>query len=151
MSEYYSAVGAYFDDDAADYEAALLANPVAERIRQCFREEVTRVPFQRALEVGCGSGSTSPTSLASTRSDVRGDRRLATHRRAGKQRLAEAELGNASVLWSNSDEVLARFGPDAFDLGYVFFGALNTVEDLDRRRTSSGPCWRRAQHSSSRS
>jgi SAM-dependent methyltransferase len=133
MSEYYSSVGEYFDEDAAEYEARYWANPVAQRIRQCFREEVTRVPFERALEVGCGIGLDLAhfARIYPERTFVGIDvsPRMVD---IAAGRLADAQLGNASVLLASSDDVLMRFGPGAFDVGYVFFGALNTVEDLDR-------------------
>ena len=56
MSEYYERVAAYFDEDADEWDDRYWTNPIAQRIRQAFREEVKSLPFRNALEVGCGTG-----------------------------------------------------------------------------------------------
>jgi SAM-dependent methyltransferase len=133
MSEYYAGVASYFDRSAAEYEARYWANPVSQRIRQTFREEVKRHPFRAALEVGCGPGI-----------DLTHFGRIFPERRfvgldvsprmveLALARIRSAALGNCRVETGSAELAPALNGAGAFDLAYVFFGALNTVESLER-------------------
>jgi len=132
MSDYYRRVGAHFDADAEDFDQRYWANPILQRIRQVFREEVKRLPFRRALEIGCGTGLDlvhfgriypERTLYGIDVSSQMVDRSRVRIRRSG---LTNVEVDIAAV--ERAPDIL---GPEAFDLGYVFFGALNTVEDLD--------------------
>lgn len=133
MSDYYRQVGTYFDSDAAEFDARYWANPILQRLRQAFREEVKRRPFQSALEVGCGTGLDLKhfAKIYPERRFVGVDVSAAMVELA-RRRIAEAGVGNVAIEVASADDVPSLFGHDAFDLGYVFFGALNTVEDLDR-------------------
>lgn len=131
MSEYYARVGEYFDEDAEEFDARYWANPVLQRMRQAFREEVKRLPFRSALEVGCGTGldllhfATIYPGRQITGIDVSHEMVVRAQRR-----LAASGLPNVEVRQANADAAPSLEGPGAFDLCYVFFGALNTVEDL---------------------
>jgi len=132
MSDYYAAVGDYFDDDAAEFDARYWANPVLQRIRQAFREEVKRLPFRSALEVGCGPGLDLKHFAT-----IYPDRRIhGIDVSAGMVDAARARISAAGVEAgadvASVDDAPSLFGRESFDLAYVFFGALNTVEDLHR-------------------
>lgn len=133
MSEFHRQVGRHFDEDAEEFDDRYWANPVLQRIRQAFREEVKRIAFVRALEVGCGPGldlvhfGTIFPDKTFHGIDVS----------EGMIRLAEARIGaagckNVSATVASADDVVDRFDAVPFELVYVFFGALNTVEDLGR-------------------
>jgi SAM-dependent methyltransferase len=133
MSEYYAEVASYFDGAADEYEARYWANPISQRIRQTFREEAKRYPFRAALEIGCGPGidlihfgrifpertfvglDVSPRMVELARARVR-----------------SMELRNVRVETGSAEAMAELQQPGAFELGYVFFGALNTVESLER-------------------
>jgi SAM-dependent methyltransferase len=133
MSDYYAAVASYFDEAAAEYEVRYWANPVSQRIRQAFREEVKRYPFRAALEVGCGPGIDLAHfgRIFPERTFVGVDvsPRMVELARA---RIRSARLGNVRVESGSAEAASELLGPAAFDLVYVFFGALNTVESLER-------------------
>jgi SAM-dependent methyltransferase len=133
MSEYYAAVASYFDKEAAEYEARYWANPISHRIRQTFREETKRHPFRAALEVGCGPGIDLAhfARIFPERTFVGLDvsPRMVELARA---RVRAAALDNVRVEVGNAEVASELLDAGAFDLGYVFFGALNTVESLER-------------------
>lgn len=132
MNEFYTKVGAYFDEAAPDYETRYWTNPVLHRIRQGFREEVKRYPFRAALEVGVGPG----IDLAHF-GGIFPDRvffgldvspRMVELARA---RILSKGIDNVRVELGSAEAANDLLGPKSFDLAYVFFGALNTVENLD--------------------
>ena len=133
MSEYYERVATYFDEDAEQWDDRYCTNPIAQRIRQAFREEVKRLPFRKALEVGCGTGfdlvhfGTIYPERSLLGIDVSSEMvRLA------KARITRSGQSNAQAAVASVERAPDLLGAGAFDLCYVFFGALNTVEDLHR-------------------
>ncbi len=133
MREYYEPVAAYFDEDAEEWDNRYWTNPIAQRIRQAFREEVKRLPFRNALEVGCGTGldlvhfGTIYPERSFLGIDVSRERvRLA------QERFTRSGQSNAQATVASVERAPDLLGAGAFDLCYVFFGALNTVEDLHR-------------------
>ena len=131
MSDYYHVVEAYYDDDAPDFDARYWKNPVLQRIRQDFREEVKRYPASDVLEIGYGTGldlvhfaETHP-SVTFTGIDISGQMQA-----VASQKIQKAGLKNASASKGSVEDLTSLYPNRRFDMVYVFFGALNTVEDL---------------------
>lgn len=133
MTDYYRRVAEYFDQDAPEFDERYWRNPILQRIRQAFREEVKRHRFTTALELGCGTG----LDLCHF-AQLYPDRHLFGLDVAPKMvqlaqaRVAERGLTNVSVAQGSIEEIERRFPGRRFDLVYVFFGALNTVQSLSR-------------------
>lgn len=129
---YYRNVADYYDHDAEDFELRYQANPVLKRIRNEFRRVTEQYPFKNALEIGSGPGfditwfgSKYPDrsfyaidiSPAMIRLSIRNTERL---------KLSNIYHGTGSV-----EDIPVVFPDMQFDIVYVFFGALNTVYDLE--------------------
>lgn len=132
-TDYYQGVQTYYDEDALlGFEDRAAGNQSLARIRNDFREITCRYPFSRALEIGCGPGFDAAWFAAGyperefTAVDISPAMTGLT-----RARLDRAELTNAKVVTTDERQLTALFGEGSFDLVYVFFGALNTVEDLD--------------------
>jgi ubiquinone/menaquinone biosynthesis C-methylase UbiE len=128
---YYRQVEAYYDEDAPDFDSRYWKNPVLQRIRQDFREEVKRHTYRRMLEIGCGTGldllhfgKTHP-GVRIAGIDISGEMC-----RIASERIRQEKLANVQVEKAGVEEIEALFGRSQFDMVYVFFGALNTVKDL---------------------
>lgn len=128
---YYSQVEAYYDEDAPEFDSRYWQNPVLQQIRQDFREEVKRHTYRSMLEIGCGTGL-DLVHFGKTHPDVRiaGIDISGGMCRIAGERIRREKLTHVNVFKAGVEEVEAHFGRGQFDLVYVFFGALNTVEDL---------------------
>ncbi len=132
IDKYHAAVEVYYDQDAGDFEERYWSNPVLQRIRQSFREILKSLPFERALEIGCGPGidlahlATIFPEKQLHGIDISGA--MVSHAQA---KLKAKSLENARVLIATTDDLPALFSEEQFDLIFVFFGALNTVPDLE--------------------
>ena len=130
---YYAEVASYYDADAGlGFEARADGNLSLARIRNDFREITVKYPFADALEIGCGPGF----DVHWFAQRYPGRKFTAVDISAGMVELARArvekdELVNARVLKSDERNLTEMFGEQCFDLVYVYFGALNTVENLD--------------------
>ena len=138
---YYSKIEQYYDEDAADFDARYWNNPVLQRIRQDFREEVKRFRFKRMLEIGYGTGldmehfaATFPDASV-TGVDISGKMQ-----KVAEKRLIAARLPNAVALKGSVEDISALTGEQKFDMVYVFFGALNTVKDLKQAAADLHHC-----------
>ncbi len=133
MKDYYDQVETYYDGDAADFDARYRKNPVLQRIRQDFREEVKRFRFNTMLEIGYGTGldmvhfgKTHP-GVQVAGIDISGGM-LAEARK----KIEQEGLTNVSAHKGSVEELKGLFPGERFDMVYVFFGALNTVDDLKK-------------------
>ena len=132
MSErYYEKVGAYYDKDAVDFERRYWQNDALQRIRQSFRERVRQHEFTSILEVGFGPGF-DVTHFAAThpRAEVFGVDISAEMVRIAQGKIDDQKLSNAHVAQGSVEDIERRFPQVRYDMIYVFFGALNTVDDL---------------------
>ncbi len=128
---YYNEVGSYYDADAVDFEARYWDNPVLQRIRQSFREEVKRHPAKVMLEVGFGPGfDLVHFARIMPSAEVYGIDVSEEMVQLAQQKIDAGNLDNAHVAQGSVEDIDDRFPGVRYDMIYVFFGALNTVDDL---------------------
>jgi ubiquinone/menaquinone biosynthesis C-methylase UbiE len=133
MKNYYQQIETYYDKDAGDFDHRYWQNPVLQRIRQDFREQVKRYTFTNMLEIGYGTGI-DLVHFAKTHPHVQ----VAGIDISGEmQKIAEAKgkaahLKNLRVEKGKVEDIPELFHEKQFDMIYVFFGALNTVDDLGK-------------------
>lgn len=130
-NKYYKNVKTYYDDDAVDFDNRYWQNPVLQKIRQSFREEVKKYPLDHILEIGTGTGldlvhfgMTHPDSKVYGIDISKEMCRLAEIKRI------EHGLENIIIREGVVEDIDQLFPGQKFDMVYVFFGALNTVADL---------------------
>ena len=130
--DYYETVGRYYDKDSLDYDKRYWSNSILQNIRQEFREELYKISFSNALEIGFGTGIDL----------IHFGRNLPERNFFGldvskkmvqitKSKIKSENLGNIKVKYGSSDSISENFPNKKFDLIYVFFGALNTVENFN--------------------
>lgn len=130
--KYYKEVTNYYDQDAhLGFEDRAGVNTILDKIRNDFRKTTVKHPFSQVLEIGCGPGfdiawfAGEYPDLQFKAVDISPEMvNLAN------KRINQAGLKNAEAMVSDERQLIERFGKDSFDLIYVYFGALNTVEDL---------------------
>jgi ubiquinone/menaquinone biosynthesis C-methylase UbiE len=132
-NEYYQKVADYYNCDACNYDDRYWANAVIQRIRQSFREAVKARSFGQALEVGCGTGLDIAHfgSIYPDRKFYGIDLSPAMLEQASRK-IEELKLENVVVKLGSPENLPELFPGEKFDHVYVFFGALNTVENLHR-------------------
>jgi len=130
-TSFYRQIEDYYDADAGDFDARYLRNPVLQRIRQDFREEVKRYPFSRMLEIGYGTGlDLIHFARIHPDAEVFGIDISGEMCRISREKITSLGLSNARAAQGSVEDIASAFPGKAFDMIYVFFGALNTVEDL---------------------
>jgi len=131
-NDYHKEVASYYDEDAKlGFESRAENNPILDRIRGDFRQIAAEYAGSEILEIGCGPGfdlvwfaSSFPKSNV-TAIDISAEMIL-----AAQKRLAKEGLKNAKALQADEISMMEKLPKNRFDLIYVFFGALNTVENL---------------------
>jgi len=133
QENYYKEVASYYDEDAKlGFEARANVNTSLDRIRNDFRRISTKYKFNEVLEIGCGPGfdvhwfATKFPDKQFVAVDISEEMVKLT-----QKRLEKDSIKNASVLQSDERSLIDKFGENRFDMIYVYFGALNTVEDLN--------------------
>lgn len=134
MSEkYYTEVGNYYDEDANDFDSRYWSNPVLQQIRQAFREEVKRFDGNDMLEIGCGTGlDLVHFATIFPERQIFGIDISAEMVRLSSEHMVNRQCANIRVRQGSVEDIEKLFPNQHFDLIYVFFGALNTVEDLPK-------------------
>jgi ubiquinone/menaquinone biosynthesis C-methylase UbiE len=128
---FYPEVGKYYDADAADFDGRYWKNPVLQEMRQSFREEVKRYPFKTVLEIGCGTGlDLIHFGTVYPGIEIHGIDVSPEMIRISRDKIAKSQLKNVQAFTATVEECPVLFSGQKFDLIYVFFGALNTVENL---------------------
>lgn len=139
MNDFYGQVETYYDGDATDFDTRYRKNHVLQRIRQDFREEVKRHHFSRMLEIGYGTGldmghfARTHPEVQVAGIDISGGMQAEARKKIGKEGLRNVSAEKGSV-----EDILDLFPGEQFDMVYVFFGALNTVDDLQK---AAGLIW----------
>ena len=131
-NNYYQEVADYYDNDAKlGFEKRAYVNTSLERIRNDFRQITIKYDFKDVLEIGCGPGfdvhwfASKFAERNFTAVDISPEMvSLANNK------ITESDLKNAEAIVSDERSLIDKFGEKSFDLIYVYFGALNTVEDL---------------------
>jgi ubiquinone/menaquinone biosynthesis C-methylase UbiE len=128
---YYNEISNYYDQDAKDFDARYWENPVLQQIRQSFREEVKRFHARSMLEIGCGTGL-DIVHFANTHPEVKiyGIDISNEMVKLARERIKKNSCENAVVERGSVEDIGPLFHNKHFDLIYVFFGALNTVDNL---------------------
>lgn len=134
QDNYHHTVSDYYDKDAGmGFEARADDNPLLDRIRNDFRQITIKYPFENALEIGCGPGfDVAWFAEQYPDKEITGIDISIEMVRLAEKRIQNAGLENAKVLQCDELEMLEKFKGQQFDLVYVFFGALNTVSDLQK-------------------
>lgn len=137
-STYQKKVSDYYDTDARlGFESRANANPLLDKIRSDFRQITTKFGFSNALEIGCGPGfDLQWFANRFPAENITGVDISEEMVKLARARIRETGLENALVLQSDEKQLTEHFHPAGFDLVYVYFGALNTVEDLARSAQS---------------
>lgn len=128
---YYDEVGAYYDQDAPQFENRYWENQTLQTIRKSFREETEKYTFSNVLEIGYGPG-VDVIYFAKKYPDKKIfglDISPGMHKHASTQ-IHSNNITNARVEVGSVEDISVRFPGLKFDLIYVYFGALNTVADL---------------------
>ncbi|MFA6128301.1 MAG: methyltransferase domain-containing protein [Bacteroidales bacterium] len=130
-SGFYPDIGKYYDTDAADFDDRYWQNPVLQQMRQSFREEVKRHPFLTVLEIGCGTGiDLLHFGITHPQVQLSGIDVSKEMIRLSINKINQNKLTNVHAYTASVEECPELFQDQKFDLIYVFFGALNTVENL---------------------
>ena len=130
-AEYYAQVGSYYDENAPQFESRTCTNETHQTIRNSFREETGCYGFSTALEIGYGPGIDMLyfAERYPERQFYGIDISEGMYRQA-KTRIQASGVSNADIRLGTVEDIPRLFPDKQFDLIYVFFGALNTVEDL---------------------
>lgn len=131
QKDYYQEVASYYDKDARDFEQRYEENPVLQRIRNAFREITERVPFDSALEIGCGPGF-DVEYFASKYPDRQICAIDVSPRmiELARNRCEDRGLENTGFAAGSVEDIREVFENRKFDLVFVYFGGLNTVFNL---------------------
>lgn len=140
-STYYDKVGAYYDEDAPEFEKRYWANETLQQIRANFRLETEVLEFDNALEVGFGPGvDLIYFAKKYPEKNFYGIDISKGMTAYAQEQLLKNKLGNVNLAQASVEDIQSVFPNKKFDLIYVYFGALNTVEDLSLAADSLRKC-----------
>jgi len=126
---YDKTIAEHYDREAESYEERLQANQTVLKIRNDFRQVVSQfLHGQDILDFGCGTGSDicffaeKYPGKNFTALDLSAKMIEQTRKKVTQKKLSNIKLTAGSI---------DHLSQNTFDFIYVFFGALNTVEDLN--------------------
>ena len=133
-TDYHQTVSSYYDKDVdLGFEERAGENPLLEKIRSDFRQITSKYASGRALEIGCGPGfDVEWYASAYPNASITGIDISPEMVRLAKKRIRESGPGNADLKCMDERELTENFSEEEFNLIFVFFGALNTVSDLEK-------------------
>ena len=129
---YYDKVGTYYDKYAVDFEQRYHQNPALQRIRQSFRQHTKSYEQESILEIGFGPGfdlvhfAEQFPNRKFYGLDISDEMVHLT-----REKIEEMGIENAWVAKGSVEDITTQFPHVTFDMIYVFFGALNTVNNLE--------------------
>ena len=133
QKSYYGKVKSYYDEDSINFKQRGESNPLLNEIRTSFREESEGISFQNALEIGYGPGfdlvyfaQKHPESMVYGIDISPGMCEVAN------TAIREAGLNNCKAMVGSVEDLETLLPGVKFDFIYVYFGSLNTVEDLKK-------------------
>ncbi len=129
---FYDKVALYYDRESIEFERNYEANPILQRLRADFRAITERYPFDSALEIGCGPGF-DLEYFARHREHVklRGIDVAPAMVELSRKRLEPFQNQDVNVKVADIEHLEETLDTEQFDLVYCYFGALNTVKDLN--------------------
>lgn len=129
---YYKKVQEYYNEDSGNFEHRYWENKTLQNIRASFRDETTVKPKASILEIGFGPGlDTLYFAEHHPESMVYGiDISNGMHAYAEEQKQKKG-LSNLSLKVGSIEDIETLFPNQKFDLIYVYFGALNTVDNIE--------------------
>ncbi len=129
---YYAQVARYYDEEAASFEKHYDNNPILQRLRSDFRAVTEEYSATAGLEIGCGPGidlhyfaGKYPHAL------WRGIDVSSGMVEQARAKLAACDASDVRAEVGTPETIEALFPGRKFDLIYCYFGALNTVSDLE--------------------
>jgi len=132
--EYHSTVSSYYNEDVSlGFEKRAGENELLERIRKDFRDITSAYASGDALEIGCGPGFDVAWYAAKFPDfKITGIDISSGMVQVADRRIADEGVENAQVKCMDERDLTKEFDKEQFDLLFVFFGALNTVDRLDQ-------------------
>lgn len=129
---YYQKVGVYYDGDASNFESRYHENPILQKIRSSFRKEADRYAHGNILEIGYGPGlDLLYFAEKHPGSKVFGIDISQGMYHCAMENITKKGLKNVEIHVGSVEQIPELWKDQKFDFAYVFFGALNTVEDLN--------------------
>jgi len=130
---YHNVVADHYEAGAEEYEMRSCNNHVLEGLRDAFREVTMEQSPKRMLEIGYGPGVDMMWFADQNGVEqVHGIDLTPTFERIVRDKAATRGDGKVQPLKGAADQAVELLGEAAVDTVYVYFGALNTTEDLDR-------------------
>lgn len=128
---YYKEVSAYYNADAGDFEGRFQVNQTLQKIRQSFRDETPEKNYANILEIGFGPGlDILFFAKKYSTSNIYGIDVSDGMFSCALQNVEKEKLSNTHLAVGSVEDISTLFPSVSFDLIYVYFGALNTVENL---------------------
>ena len=130
---YNKQVGDYYDIDSKNFDKRYWSNFILQKIRQDFRENTKKLDFNNALEIGCGTGiDLLHFSKIFPEKSFSGIDVSSKMVKISKSKIRQAKIDNCEIKQGSPDEISKLYPNKKFDLIFVYFGALNTVENFEQ-------------------
>ncbi|MCQ4142452.1 class I SAM-dependent methyltransferase [Chryseobacterium sp. EO14] len=131
-SDYYNKVKTYYDKDSVAFEKRYHENSTLKRIRKSFRKETEKYFFNNILEIGFGPGfDIEYFARKFPEKEVYGIDISDGMKNIAMQTMYNEGIKNVSLAVGSVEDVKKRFADTQFDMIIVYFGALNTVENIE--------------------
>ena len=102
-----------------------------KKIRQDFRENTKILEFNNALEIGCGTGiDLLHFSKIFPEKNFSGIDISSKMVEISQAKIDQAKIHNCDIKQGSPDDISKLYPNKKFDLIFVYFGALNTVENF---------------------